>query len=97
MEFSVETAKLGGSYEVDAVYTLEVFLDPCEAINPGDCEVMWKGAPASTLDDLAIISEYLNDFSMQIGYIEDTVDISNFENPISRNFVWRPKTSFHSQ
>lgn len=64
MEFTVETAPIGGSFEVDAVYTLEVFIDPCEVTAPGDCEVIWNGVPTSTIDEVGPISSYFEDFSL---------------------------------
>jgi hypothetical protein len=97
MEFSTDNAKLGGSYEVDAVYTLEIQLDPCEPKNPGDCEVDFDGTPRSTVDEIGPISRYFEDFEFQVGYIEEKIDINNFFKPLSRNFIWRPKTKFHSK
>lgn len=97
MELPAENAKLGGSFEVDTPFSLEINIDPCQSTTPGDCEVIWNGVPTSTVDNLEVISAYLEDFSIQVGYIEDTADIGNFENPVSRNFVWRPSTSFHSK
>lgn len=66
-------------------------MEPCVVENPGDCEVIHESVLKSTTDNLEAISDYLKDYILEVGFIEDTVSLRNFTNPISRNLVWKQK------
>lgn len=76
---------------------MAIILEPCKLINPGDCEVMYQGAPTSTLDSVGPISDYFQDYVLEVSYIEDTADLKNFEQPLQRNLVSNLKLRFDSK
>lgn len=53
--------------------------------------------PTSTLSDTRALTEYFREYSFKVGYLEDIPDLKNFDEPISRNFIWREEFKFHSE
>lgn len=72
-------------------------MEPCKVESPGDCEVIHDSVTKSTIDTLEPVSEFLKDFYLEVGFIQDTVNLKNFTNPISRNLIWKQKLQFHSE
>lgn len=72
---------------MDSVYYIELSMEPCVVLAPGDCEVTHDSITKRTTDSLEPISDYFKDFYLEVGFIEDTVNVRNFSNPISRNFI----------
>ena len=54
-------------------------------MNPGDCEVMYEGALTNTIDTVGPVTDYFRDFVLEVVFIEDTVDLNNYEKPLQKN------------
>ena len=44
-------------------------------MSPGDCEVLLDRVMTSTVSGTEAITEYFRDFTFQLGYIEDVLDL----------------------
>jgi hypothetical protein len=53
--------------------------------------------PTSTVSDTRALSQYFQDFSFTVGFLEDIPDLENFDEPISRNLVWKEDMRFHAK
>lgn len=71
VEFT-DSASLGGSYEKDSVFFLELILKPCQETTPGDCDVDWNGIPTSAVQNLDLIANFFQDYTLEIAYLEDS-------------------------
>lgn len=81
-----ETVQIGGAQSLgEPVYSIEIFLKACQVFSPGDCEVPVDGIPTTTINTNVVASEYFRDYSLDLYMIESSHDVSNFDNPISRN------------
>lgn len=78
---------MGGSYENGSVYFLELLLQPCREILPGDCDVQWNGVPTSTTQNLDLVADFMNDYSLEVGYIEHVTQLHDFDKPLKQNLV----------
>lgn len=82
VDFSTSEAKIGGSIEKGETGSVEIVFDPCVVAVPGDCEVMLDGVLTSTVSDTQALSEYFQDFSFTLGFLEDIPDLKKFDQPI---------------
>ena len=96
VDFS-RTANLGGDYESNKpVYVQAIALDPCKVVNPGDCEVLYNGVMTSTLTDNGPVQEFFKDYVLELSYLEDKVEVTNFEKPIQKSLVSNFNLRFNS-
>lgn len=84
IEFTGE-AKIGGSYETGLLYKHDIEIVPCKIEGTETCEVDIEGVPTNTRDTTGPISQYFQDYVLEISYIQDTADVGNFKKPILRN------------
>lgn len=88
---------LGGGIESGQMNYLGFGLLPCTIRQPGDCEVLYEGVLTNTRDTTGPISEYFQDFVLEISYLQDYFVPNNFTHPLKKNLISQIQQRFDSQ
>ena len=76
----------GGSYKKrELVSIFDIFVSPCDPVNPGDCEVLYDGNAVSAVATADIATEYFLVYTLEVFILESSHDVKNFEKPLTKN------------
>ena len=107
LEFD-EKFEIGGSYTEGLLRSFVVNLRPCVRSAPASAECRPKrynqDGTFTVLDlnsinqtnNFNLITEYLRDFSLEFGYIEETPGLDDFNKPIVRNLIFKNMLKINS-
>ena len=88
--------EIGGSYTDKVLRSILFNLRPCTIVTPSDCKAIRYNSDGSILDpnvdavgNQGAVRDFLQEFTMDFGHIEDSPGLKDFDKPLIRNLVFK--------